>query len=84
MIFTYGNQWNFDLHIIDLQVKEIARQYDERGGTSIYEDELRYEEDNHHAWDYEDEYDDTYDDNEARNIDDLGVEKAIKRWELKY
>ncbi|XP_071550104.1 activating signal cointegrator 1 complex subunit 2 [Panulirus ornatus] len=62
------------------KVKELARQYDERGGTSIYEDEFRYEEENsHRAWDYEDEYDDTYDDNEARNIDDLGVEKVIKR-----
>ncbi|KAK8736004.1 hypothetical protein OTU49_005166 [Cherax quadricarinatus] len=60
------------------KIKEIARQYDERGGTSIYEDEFRYEDD-HRAWDYEDEYDDTYDDNEAGNIDDLGVEKIVKR-----
>ncbi|XP_045615648.2 LOW QUALITY PROTEIN: activating signal cointegrator 1 complex subunit 2 [Procambarus clarkii] len=61
------------------KIKEIARKYDERGGTSIYEDEFRYEPDEHSGWTYDDEYDDTYDDNEAGNIDDLGVEKAVKR-----
>ncbi|KAG7155989.1 Activating signal cointegrator 1 complex subunit 2-like [Homarus americanus] len=61
------------------KIKEIARQYDERGGTSIYEDEFRYEDESYRPWDYDDEYDDTYDDNEAGNIDDLGVEKLPKR-----
>lgn len=62
-------------------MKEIARQYDERGGTSIYEDEFRYEEEQHRAWDYDDEYDDTYDDDETGNIDNVEVEVVVKRWD---
>ncbi|XP_042865196.1 activating signal cointegrator 1 complex subunit 2-like [Penaeus japonicus] len=64
------------------KVREIARMYDERGGRSIYEDELDYEEDEEEGfskWNYDDEYDDTYDDNEARNIDDFEIDKRVKR-----
>lgn len=61
------------------QLKEIARQYDERGGTSIYEDEFRYEEESYRPWEYDDEYDDTYDDNETGNIDEFSAEK-VKRY----
>ncbi|XP_063844873.1 activating signal cointegrator 1 complex subunit 2-like isoform X1 [Scylla paramamosain] len=62
------------------KLKEIGRQYEERGGTSIYEDEFRYEnEEEYRAWDYDDEYDDTYDDNETGDIDELGPEKVVKR-----
>ncbi|XP_066960498.1 activating signal cointegrator 1 complex subunit 2 isoform X1 [Macrobrachium rosenbergii] len=50
-------------------LKDIARKYEERGGTSIYEDEFRLDEDAHRGWEYEDEYDDTYDDNEMGNCD---------------
>lgn len=63
-------------------MREIARMYDERGGRSIYEDELDYEEDEEEGfskWNYDDEYDDTYDDNEARNIDDFEIDKRVKR-----
>ncbi|XP_068223003.1 activating signal cointegrator 1 complex subunit 2 [Palaemon carinicauda] len=53
------------------KLKEIARKYEERGGTSIYEDEFRLDEDAHRGWEYEDEYDDTYDDFEIGNCDVL-------------
>ncbi|KAK3880520.1 hypothetical protein Pcinc_014985 [Petrolisthes cinctipes] len=61
------------------KLKEIARQYDERGGTSIYEDEFRYEEESYRPYEYDDEYDDTYDDNEAGNIDEFSAEKVKRR-----
>ncbi|KAK7080972.1 Activating signal cointegrator 1 complex subunit 2 [Halocaridina rubra] len=51
------------------RLKQIARQYEESGGTSIYEDELKYEDETHRAWDYDDEYDDTYDDYDVGTID---------------
>lgn len=51
------------------RLKEIARQYEETGGTSIYEDEFRYVAEDYNAWVYEDEYDDTYDGGDAGNID---------------
>lgn len=56
--------------------------YDERGGRSIYEDELVVDEDGEEGysmWNYDDEYDDTYDDNETRNIDDFEIDKKIKK-----
>ncbi|XP_076035518.1 uncharacterized protein LOC143021727, partial [Oratosquilla oratoria] len=58
------------------RIKEIARKYDEKGGTSVYEDELRIPV---VGLDYEDEYDDTYDDNEAGNIDEVGTDNNPKR-----
>lgn len=72
---------NMDKASID-KVKEIARMYDERGGRSIYEDELVVDEDGEEGysmWNYDDEYDDTYDDNETRNIDDFEIDKKIKK-----
>lgn len=56
--------------------------YDERGGRSIYEDELvvdQNEEEGYSMWNYDDEYDDTYDDNETRNIDDFEIDKKVKK-----
>ena len=43
------------------KMKEIVNKYEERKGTSIYEDELAYTS-QFGENDYEDEYDDTYDD----------------------
>ena len=57
------------------KMKEIARRYEERKGTSIYEDELVYEP-QPVTNDYDDEYDDTYDDHIAVTFDPL--EETLK------
>lgn len=79
-VTTTGVLYEKDEAVVE-KLKEIGRQYEERGGTSIYEDEMRYEaeEENYRPWDYEDEYDDTYDDNETGDIDDLGPEKVVRK-----
>jgi len=60
------------------KTRELLRQYEERGGTSIYEDEFRYDGEVVDGGEYDDEYDDTYDDNDATGIDDFQPDRRKK------
>lgn len=72
------NEYDVDRKDIE-KVRELARQYDERGGTSIYEDEFRYDGELVTGLEYDDEYDDTYDDNDAMGaIDEFQPDRRKK------